>query len=418
MCRFGKRDRQKRKTNVLYAVNTTKYVINVESDLLMSSLQFLMMRVFRVARFYSSVPLYEQKWKEGNTKESFEMLHGMVEKDPQNVVLKKELLDMMLALNYLKEGSVLASDILEQEQCAATLFKMGECHERMGELEKAVDCYEASLNLERSWQVLRRVANLMDPTENESIVFLSEAIDLCEDDKDAKALLLVDRGLIKLRNSDLDGAMSDFDAAIKQDEQCAIAYFALGDCYLMRAEPNTEYFESLEDGPEKAAILQDLKKAIGNYDLFWDWHLEYFKKYPEFEKHSGDFVIFDYCVKRAACYTGLEDWPMVEQAADYVLILEEDFVDNNDIKPKLALAHYYRARAYESHKEYFFAVRHYQSSIKLSKECGKSNELAEKRKNDIFEMHGNLDPSIEVHYEGDSRQKMVSEMLSKKHEKN
>lgn len=277
-----------------------------------------------------STDVYGKKWQEGKPEEGIRLLRQDI-RSSQHVndktSLQKKLLDMLLGVSQYEEGVHLANEILEREaKCAQTLFQRGECLERLGRVEEAIDSYQRCLGAceekDRSTRVscLLRYGRLLGGEKGLSL--LSEALDLGSSfDSFSREYILLSRGQVYYAMQRLQEANADFDAVIELNPKCAPAYASKGDIALLQ---------------------RDHILALHNYDRFWDMHEQYYASRSAWlnKKTSfGDDAIAFICIKRAVCFAGLDDWEMVDDCVDMVLQMPNDVVGEHN----MAIAKYYKA---------------------------------------------------------------------------
>jgi tetratricopeptide (TPR) repeat protein len=205
-----------------------------------------------------------------------------------------------------------------------------------------------------------RLALLVEEKE-EGVVLLSRAIDLLHDD-DAEDLadLHTKRGLLRVRLRQLDDALVDFDRAISLHDRCAPAYYYRADVFL---------------------VQEEYLRALHNYERFFELHNDFYSSRADFDPQSfTDATVLDFCVKKAACYSGMKDWEMVRECCDIVLQQEMELREK---QPRfLALAHYYAGKAAEGGGLTQEAIQHWNTSLSFGLRLDAAIEGLERLKKD------------------------------------
>ncbi len=167
------------------------------------------------------------------------------------------------------------------------------------------------------------------------MALLNEALTECDDAED-KADVLFERARLKQSAGDSDGALADYERAIVAVDTFAPAFFGRGDVMLAKGE---------------------YLKALHNYDRFWELHASFYGRRRELEASSfSDESVMELCVKKSACYCGLKMWGMAISSADTALEIGMP-------GRLMALAHYYRGRAYEGEGDEEAALQDMVSSL-------------------------------------------------------
>ncbi len=285
---------------------------------------------FVTRRLSAGLSAHQAAWSDGRPQEGIRLLRDRLKQEPVRE-LRVELADMLLGVGSYEEVVAVANEVLKEESgCAHALFQRGQAKERMGKVEEAVADYQQCVKQEKHAGALLRLG-----VRSEDVSLLEAALGEC-DEPDDKADVLFERARLKQRKGDGDGALIDYERAIVAVDSYAPAYFGRGDVLLAKGE---------------------YLRALHNYDRFWELHTRFYSSRPELEASSfSDESVMELCVKKAACYCGLQMWEMAGNAAETA---QEIGVPGK----QMALACYYRGRAHNGEGDEEAALREMVASL-------------------------------------------------------
>lgn len=297
------------------------------------------MRAIRWRRFSTSaLSPHQLLWAQGRPRDGLRMLREALGSSvPQDVGLKKELLDMLLGLSEYAEGIQVGNELEEAGAlCADTAFQRGECKERLELTKEALDDYRLALAKDPLHVgALRRLARLCEAPHG--VALLTQALDVVDQEDEDLADLFCERAVLYTRLTLLDDALKDYARCLQLNPKCAPAHAGKGDIHLMR---------------------RDYVAAAHNFERFMDLHARYYLK-GNSVSGSGDAIMMDMCVKRCMCYAGLGDWEMVLETGKLAL----DLYHNAIGVAHRARVLYYMGRAHEAHGDMLEAMNAYTGAI-------------------------------------------------------
>ena len=288
-----------------------------------------------LGRVWHSARTPVELWREGRPEEGLRLARQHLASSPRDPLLLLELADMELGAGSVSEAARLAEAALAAgAKRSSALFLRGAARELLGDAEGAeADLRECLREEEGHSGAARRLASMTGSPE-----VLSRAV-AREEERRERAVLLYERGRLLLARRRAEEAMRDFEAALEADEECAVAHFGKADVLALGGE---------------------FGGALHHYDRFWELHGRFYGRRPELNSSSfSDASLVELCVKRAACYAGLNMWQMVAKCAETALQVGET--------TGTPAAHWYRGKAHEAENEMERAKEQFEMADKVQR---------------------------------------------------